>query len=404
MGLSVKNLSELIAPENSYTIDLDSQHIHCSTSDQTLSTIEIDPLFIFLRGIGFKKVQFNACSKSDLARWSERIQSYEQLYIEDPESLVVSNCKWHELNESQQLVVECTLDERRDLHEFSGQSVVPPFKAPLGVTEEARINFIEEISNESPKDTIKRFFLITQEYFKEDSLDAEQELLEQVVKSLLLLSFEFHCFDIIQKVREKYSATVGKLLNNRDFLKESLEKSEPLPGEFFAWADFFKPTPYEHLISLLNEPSIERRISKVLQMRSLEDPEGVINIFFNSSLEIQKKLFSTLCNHFTVHHVQRLLDLMKEIKEPSFKSNLMSQAIKLHSQTALKFCSQSYFSGSRFGSQKVQSENYLPIINAIEAAPKDERVSFLKKHLKRLDSHGQSIAKKLLLKWENDET
>lgn len=325
---------------------------------------------------------------------------YENTYLQDPESLNITECQWNEFNDSHDRIIECVWHARKlTLHEVSGQSVIPPMEAPLGISEESRAAFIAEVENEQPRDTLKRFLAVIREF--ESSAKTEvSDLVQRLVRHFGELSLRYHALDLVVELAAIYPTFWNSLMVDDTAAQKLIASFDPRPQEFVEWTKLFYKVPNQNLLSFLETAESdqeENKITKLIQFRSLQDPESFVNLLWSSSPKIQRTLLRILSTYWTAPQSDALYARFRDsLADPIMAKAWFVAAMKAgHDKVFLNL--ETDFLKRKLFRKTENGETALSIVLDAFAENMNRNIfDFLKSHLQQLKSSNKKKAEQLV--------
>lgn len=330
------SLKELIEADGSRAvvkeIDLIGEKLKLADGSKIETSLEQTwPSFVFLKGLGFKRIHFRQPSDSSLNQWRERVESYQQLYIQDPEYLHIDECIWDEIDPNlDEPVIECVRESTRvEVHKPEAYKV-PPMLGPLAIDPAEKEAFIQEIRSHSEADTIRRTLSILKE-FRYSSQNFDERLWDDLLLDILGSILEIGDLDRALQLVDDHQNDLRNGWNSTDRIVRVLAAYEPKRAELEKWARVFRSLSLERLISLLDgllSSPAGPQIIKLMNFRAAQDPEGLIGICLQQNPGIQKILLQWLSPHWKPQHYRQLFEALRTALERGSDKELIQYWIQ----------------------------------------------------------------------------
>lgn len=279
-----------------------------------LSEFNLDtwPILVFLKGTGFSRIEFRTNDEAIIDRWINRIQQYEQKFIQDPENLHFDECLWDELSpESEEPLIHCVRLEIQKAPQKlrKRKHHVPPMEAHLGVDARSVERFVDEIRQLSPKDTLLRTQFILQE-FKQSKKDVEGIQWAQLIGDIISVSLEAKHLDKAIHIAEENRTLLRSLWSDSQRVVRIFSAYEPKSQELKTWSKIFDTLPLEDLVRYLEShlsSSAGPQIVRLMNERAPKHTEQLFAICIRENASMQKLILQWLSPHWQTQHYRDLL-------------------------------------------------------------------------------------------------
>lgn len=351
------------------------------------------PSFSFLKGMGFERIEFHDADPQSILHWAERIQAYEQDYLQDPDYLDIDACVWNEISvETDKTLIACF---RRELkHNTSSALVfsVPPLKAPLAVDERAISAFVDEAKHQSTEDTILRMQSILLE-FKDGKEELDHQPWLRLVADVICVTLENSLLRKAVSLSEEHKEVLAQLWNDEQRAHRIFSAYEPKAPELELWSKIFSSLSNEKLVLLLKNSlstSAGPQVLKLMHVRVQHDPEDFIEICLEKESSLQKLILQWLTPYWQPRHYRKLLNALKlslekqddfELIHSWIQALLKSYQSQAFEDLKLFFKPQTWIGRVLKTNQKskesgIQSQRF--IVKALAEHPSAETVRFLR--------------------------
>jgi hypothetical protein len=270
---------------------------------------EIDewPILLFLKGVGFQKIIFQPGAPEAVELWVQRIQSYENDFIQDPENFLREEYSWNEKNlDTDEILIECVGTEIRKSREIQPTiNTVPPMDAPLGITSEAAEHFLDEVRRQSPQEIFQRILSILVE-FERNARNKNQDLWARLVGDVIIVALRCHLLEKANRIAQEHKSGLEPLWSDRDRVAKLLGAYDPKASELTEWAQLFDLCKIELLIGFLESHLSSEagpQILKLMNYRAQKNPDAFISLIRNQSITVQKLLMQWLAPHWRPKHL-----------------------------------------------------------------------------------------------------
>ncbi len=349
----------------------------------------------FLKALGFHEVAFRTPSPEQLHRWIERLENYQQFYIQDPEYAGFDDFIWNELSpEFDEPVVECvryaiTADAPGTIQEVIHLNLgpVPPLLSNIAVDQKALSAFLNEIESRQPEDVFHRFESIFEEY--RSLLDSEppKESL-QLLGAVFTLALENRKLDAALAFVRNHAHEFKNLFEDETWLIRALEIFEPKANEIQTWAPLFDSVKNEQIIAMAEKhlgSKAGHQLVKLISVRVAREPEHLIQFCLRSPHNIQKLLTQWLAPYWRPKHypgIAQQLEQALQTRDPSLIQTWLQALLRSYPAQSLEDLKK-YFKKLSFweslGRKKVESlEKQGLILSALQENRSTELLKFLK--------------------------
>ena len=364
------------------------------------------PLLLFVKGMGVERIDFFTKDSEIVDRWLERLAGYEFLFLEDPDNFKASELQWNELdpNSNEELIVCHIKEAHPQFDQLRAHPSVPPMMAPLGIPEESRLKFLQEIEIQSPDETLSRFTSILQE-FRTSVKSIDPLVWAVLVGDVIAITLHSKLLDKAVQIADEHRLGLAPLWNNSDRVIQIFSSYDPKGSEISLWAKIFATLPTPQLINTLEThlgSEGEPQILKLMNYRALHSPEELVEICFGSKPLIQKILLQWLTPHWKPFHYGRLLNSLDQALRSSADEDLVrlwiSALVRASKSNAFddlaKIFRPKFF---RIWGTKTDIASKRMILNAISESPSTECREFLRKIRKYVQGELADHVEKMLL-------
>lgn len=363
------------------------------------------PLLLFMKGLGVERIDFATSDMEIIDRWLERVASYELLFLEDPDHFKFSELQWNEVDpRSNEVLIQSFHKETRiSLDPLKTHFSVPPMMAPLGIPEEARLKFIQEIEIQLPDETLSRVTSILQE-FRTSVKKIDPVIWAMLVGDVIAIALKSKLLEKAVQIAEEHKVGMAPLWNNPDRVSQIFLNYDPKGAEIPAWAKIFETLSTPQLIAMLENflgSDCGPQILKLMNFRALHTPEELVEICFQSNPLIQKILLQWLSPHWKPFHYGRLLNSL----DNALRSRMDEDIIRLWISALMRASKTNAFDDLvklfqpkffKIWGTKADIASKRMILNAISENPSSECKEFLKKIRKYVQGELADQVEKLL--------
>ena len=347
------------------------------------------PIMIFMKGLGFEKIIFKTTDTTVLENWAQRITTYQQEYLFDPENFRSEECQWNESDETSGLAnIECHWESKHPSKDhLKTTMLVPPLEAPLGVDTETSRKFIDEVSGQSPQEILLRVHSLLKEYEK-DSKNKDPQLWGSLVADVVSVALESRFLEKAIEIAETHSSTMENLWDSSyERVARLFSAYDPKGAELFSWSRIFSTFPSAELIksyeSYLASPAGPQMI-KLLNYRIQNQSDEMIDICFEEGESIQKHLLQWLTPHWREKHYSRILLQIENRTHPSLTRLWVTALLRSSTSRALLDL-EKFFPKKSFWERRRSDAHFQSLILDILAEhPSTETALFIRKIKSRL--------------------
>lgn len=308
--MSVKKTFENLIPQvdgdTPVTLDLSKGELRKPEGTQPF-VLDAWPILLFMRGVGFERIVFQPGALEVIELWAERIQRYENEFIEDPENFARDEYHWNEKSiDSDQLLIECLLGHTRSERiQINTASSVPPMDAPLGISSEATQSFLDEIRRQSPQEIFQRVLSILVEYERDARLKDEVQW-AKLVGDIIAVALHSHLLDKAQRIINEHRTHLEPLWTDADRVLRLLSAYDPKPSELQDWAQIFDGCKTETLLGFLEthlSSTAGPQILKLMNYRAQREPDHLLPHIRSQPVNVQKLLMQWLAPQWRPKHL-----------------------------------------------------------------------------------------------------
>lgn len=373
-------------------VDLIQEKIRLSGGQEfDLSLETIWPGFLFLKAMGFEILRFHSQKPNQIQTWMQRIEAYQQSFLEDPEAISIEECTWNEIDEiSLDTVIECIQKTSRVDHRPASLYPVPPMEAPLSVEPHALRSFLNEVHHQRDEDILLRLQSILQE-FKNDSKNIEEELWTNLVGDIIALALRTRQLDKASKLATEHHETLKNLWFNTDRSLQILSSFEASrSNELQSWNQIFSTLPTDRLIYFfqnhLSSPA-GPQIVRLMSIRVKERPNDFAKLCFECEQSSQKLLLQWLSPYWGPQHYRQLYAaLLRALKGKSeleliqalIQALLRSYRIQALKDLSLFFTPKTWLKRIFSRTPHLEAQKQKSILNALAEIPSADTIVFLK--------------------------
>ena len=353
--------------------------------------IQVDdfPIFVFLRAVGFESVILKPESHQYWDVWTQRMAEYEQIFIQDPENLVIDECVWNELDSaSGEFVIQCLLpathtpSTRQSLKAQVG--LPPPFAAPLKIDPVALQKFVEEVQRQSAQETLLRIQSILRE-FKQDSRRTTPETWSNLLCDVLTIALESRELEKALQVARDHQEDLKRIWNDHARFLRLCGAYDAKPQELSDWASIFESLENRMLVIYLQQNLHERagpQILKLMHARIQRDPDRMIEFCLANQAEIQKQLLPWMTPYWKLKHFTLVQsEFERAIQRGDGEGDLklwITSLLKCAPHQALQDLER-YFQKKRAFWKRDFPHVQKAILAALQEAPGSESIAYLKR-------------------------
>lgn len=264
------------------------------------------PIFLFLKGEQFSEIIFRTDQARLIDEWSQRIDHYQQLYIEDPEYAGLEEREWNEYDDGGNLVIECKSLEisaqkkprkRKMIH-------VPPMEAPLRIDPAAILAIKKEIEEQNTQATLQRMISILNE-FRRDSISEVSVKWSLLVGDIIATSLENGALDIARQIAEDHRDKLSSVWLDTSRRLRLLSAYDPKANEIADWARVFESCPLDTLVHTLEKnlsSSAGPQLIKLMSFRTKTHTEELIQYTLLAEVKMQKLMLQWLSPYWQPKH------------------------------------------------------------------------------------------------------
>jgi len=397
--MSPQKLTSVIESENHFLrLKLvEAKLVHSSGDQSDISLDELWPTLNFLKALGFREILFRRPSNGQISSWMGRLESYQQLFIQDPEYAGAGEFVWNELDpESETSLIECfraNAEPSTQPFEETVQVIelrlgpVPPMMSNLSVDEYALRAFINEIEGNKLEDCLARFESIFDEYRVTQGLNLPDDT-SSLVASVICFALERKQVDKARSLVQANEKILKNIFSDPAWIIRLLEIYEPKTTEIQSWSEVFKLIATTQILDLIqSQPATKaaRQLVKLMSIRVGREHEELITLCFQVATAKQKILLQWLSPHWRPKYYPQLwIQLEKSLQSSDLELiQLWMQALlRCYSAQALEDL-KNYFYPMSFWKRiwsKSQSkeDSQTRLLNALNENRSTEILKFLK--------------------------
>lgn len=315
MGLSVKK--EWVIPIESLAVPLEihirESQIQRANGEKQLIQLDEWPAMVFLKAVGFDRVKIHRLDPDGLSQWLERMASYEQLFLQDPEYLNIDEAEWNQLDaDSSSFLVECFQTDGRPRSQPAIQprsfTMAPPLQASLGLQPENTKLFLEEIRSQSTLETLRRIEHILNEYKLSDA-EREPEVWAFLVADIIVISLGHRFLDRSVHLSQNHEYDLLPVWREPERALRLFSAFDPKPAEIPTWAKIFKSCSHINLLNLYDRSlgtSANPQIAKLLNFRAGENSDEFLKILPQAAKKHQELILQWMGPHWQSRHFDAL--------------------------------------------------------------------------------------------------
>jgi hypothetical protein len=408
LSLKTQDFWENLQPASTIVLDLMNSELMIDSSDslsQEHHSIQLDdlPILLFLKGMGCLSVRISTHDKDIIQRWTGRIQTYEQLYLSDPDSLKINECHWDEFPSHGDVPV-ITVKFHSTPHKETTQSWwVPPMLAPLGISESTRLQFLSEVEDQSPNSILNRFSSILEEY-KKSSAQLDAVVWAFLLSDSIAIALEAKQLDVALEFCQSNTGALRPVWSHSSRVIRMLKAYDPKAAETIKWAQLFETFSNTQLVELLEEivPSEAGPQSlKLLTLRAQQSPEELANLAFHAKPFHQRLLLPRISHHWKPFHYGQVLQALEtSLAERTFEdlSRLWVSALVRSSRRHAFEDIEKIFRPRFFGflGSRISQEAQKIILQALAEIPSTECYEFLKRIRRHVQGELADVVEKIL--------
>ena len=318
--MSPQKLTSVIESENHFLrLKLvEAKLVHASGDQSDVSLDELWPTLNFLKALGFREILFRRPTTDHVNKWMGRLESYQQLFIQDPEYAGAGEFVWNELDpESETPLVECfranaepstqPFEETVQVIELS-LGPVPPMMSNLSVDEQALKGFINELEADNLDDSLGRFASIFEEYRAMQGLHLPEDS-GSIVASVICFALENKKIDRARSLVQANEKILEDTFKDPHWLIRLLEIYEPKTTEIQGWSEIFKLLPTPQILDLIESQTgtkAARQLVKLMSIRVSREHEELIALCLKLPPTQQKILLQWLSPHWRPKYYPQL--------------------------------------------------------------------------------------------------